>query len=324
MKTYINEKPIAVLLSMFNGSKYIIEQLQSLEQQCSNDFHVYIRDDGSNDETLKTCSDYIVEKSLFTIIDDDIGNVGVIKSFSFLAEHVKSDYYMFCDQDDIWLSDKINNIYNYACLHEKHKNEPFLVFSDLTPFEDGTSVIDTKSCSSSSFLTNINAPLDINFHNLIFRSSVWGCTTLFNKALCDLAFPCPDGIRYHDSWMAQLAYFSGEIVFYNAKDILYRIHENNNSSPSEIMRKKSLYQSFINVFSSNEKELKRITLRLNQIILAVQKTNQQNSYKFFTFCMKGGAMRRILYFIYNKGLDRKTILLSPTIFRAVFSFRRTS
>ncbi len=313
---YKNEKKIAVLLSTYNGELFIREQLQSLTVQVSTDFHVYIRDDGSSDETLTICNEFATQFPIFTIMSSIEGNIGVVQSFSRLAEHVESEYYMFCDQDDIWLPNKIDNIYKYCLENETDYNTPILCYSDLKTF-DGAKI------NEWSFLEKIKAPLNLQFDDLVFRASVWGCTVIFNKALRDLGFPCPKSIRYHDSWLTQLAFLSGTVLFYNSQDIIYRIHSNNNSNPLEIMNKKGLIKKIKNAIEPNEKEIKRLTLRINQLILAIKRADKdkQKQYHAYIKSMTSNVFIRVLYFAYSNALDKKTIFLSPTILRAVISFK---
>ncbi|HHF9279308.1 TPA: glycosyltransferase, partial [Escherichia coli] len=95
-------KSMAVLLSSYNGEKYIGEQLDSIIK-CYRDFdlHIHIRDDGSVDSTCEIIKEYISKNDSIFLYEGD--NVGVIASFLWLVENVGDyDYYAFCDQDDVW------------------------------------------------------------------------------------------------------------------------------------------------------------------------------------------------------------------------------
>ena len=98
---------IAIMLSTYNGEKYIRKQLDSLVNQSYKAYmKVFVRDDGSTDNTLSILEEYI-EKINLTIIKGE--NVGPGKSFwkLFMNQNINADYYAFCDQDDIWDSDKL-------------------------------------------------------------------------------------------------------------------------------------------------------------------------------------------------------------------------
>ena len=98
---------VAVLLSTYNGFKYIPDFFKSLELQSKKDFDLIIRDDGSSDDTMSLVTGY--RGLMNIIIIDSKGNIGPAKSFIKLLEAANGDYdyFMFADQDDWWNSDKI-------------------------------------------------------------------------------------------------------------------------------------------------------------------------------------------------------------------------
>ncbi|WP_240782926.1 glycosyltransferase [Escherichia sp. E1130] len=93
---------MAILLSSYNGEKYIREQLESIIK-CYRDFdlHIHIRDDGSVDSTCEIIKNYMSQNHSIFLYEGE--NVGVIASFLWLVKKVEDyDYYAFCDQDDVW------------------------------------------------------------------------------------------------------------------------------------------------------------------------------------------------------------------------------
>ncbi|MDZ9565364.1 glycosyltransferase, partial [Escherichia coli] len=56
---------VAILLSTYNGEKYLEEQLDSLLLQSYQDFVVYIRDDGSSDRTVNIINQYVMKDNRF-------------------------------------------------------------------------------------------------------------------------------------------------------------------------------------------------------------------------------------------------------------------
>ena len=94
-----------ILLSTYNGEKYLKEQLDSIFSQSYKNFEIITRDDGSNDETINILKSYNIK-----ILDTD-KNLGAKLSFSTLlnysVKNTDADYFMFCDQDDIWKNDMI-------------------------------------------------------------------------------------------------------------------------------------------------------------------------------------------------------------------------
>src|SRR5574344_1012028 len=103
---------VAILLSTFNGGEYIRDLILSLEAQTYNDFLLYIRDDGSSDSTLRKLGEFSITYHNVIIMHDNIKHRMAANSFRWMLENVSADYYMFCDQDDIWLPNKIEVFLN--------------------------------------------------------------------------------------------------------------------------------------------------------------------------------------------------------------------
>lgn len=321
MNIFHNDKTVAILLSTFNGQRYIEEQLDSLISQNSGDFKVFIRDDGSTDETLSICLRYEkLYSDKIIILEDNAGNIGVTQSFATLMKKVNSKLYMFCDQDDIWLPGKVGSAKNHyeKFLLESNPDDPVFFFTDLIPFKGEKKVV------SKSFLTSINVNVKPNFEDLIFSSPTWGCTCYFNNAMKRLSLPIPDYVRFHDYWMCILAYLSGKLIYIDEREILYRLHDNNNSNAASTFDRLTLSSLLTRLkkFIVGDKKGRDVLQRkLNQLVLAVEKTPDPKKYKFYR-SMTGNAFSRISYFTWTKSLSKRTIFLSPNLFMAVFKYKR--
>ena len=98
----------SIILSTYNGEKYIVEQLDSLRQQTRPADEVLIRDDCSSDNTVQTVKDYIARYQLNNwSIQKNTQNQGWKKNFSNLLTDASGDVIFPCDQDDIWHLDKV-------------------------------------------------------------------------------------------------------------------------------------------------------------------------------------------------------------------------
>jgi rhamnosyltransferase len=319
MNNIINDKYIAILLSTYNGEKYIEEQLNSLVAQTSSDFRVFIRDDGSKDNTLKICKKYEGQYGTkISILEDALGNIGVTKSFAKLMESVESELYMFCDQDDIWLPGKVDSAKRHYEEYLVNNNiEPVFFFTDLIPFKDDKRIV------AESFLTSIGVNVRPNFENLIFSSPTWGCTCFFNNKMKELALPIPEYVRFHDYWMCILAYLRGRLIFVDEKEILYRLHTSNNSNAASTFDRlsfssiKSRAKKFI---TGDEKGRDVLQRKLNQLVLALEKTSDRNNdyYK----AMTGNVFLRIIYFLWTKSLAKRSIIFSPNLLMAVIKYKK--
>ena len=93
---------VNIVLSTYNGEKFLSEQIESIQAQTFTDWQLLIRDDGSTDKTLDIITAYTLkDERIHWIDEDERKNLGVINSFYKLIKHDVADYYFFCDQDDV-------------------------------------------------------------------------------------------------------------------------------------------------------------------------------------------------------------------------------
>ncbi len=212
---------VVILLSTYNGEKYLKEQLDSLFAQSYQNFEIVARDDGSSDRTLEILREYGVE------IVESSENIGVKESFGLLLEwaleHSGGEYFMFCDQDDVWSRDKIkNSMVKMEELENSGENSALLVHSDLVVVDEELKVV------SGSFYEHQRLDYKASsFKKLLIQNIVVGCTQLFNKNLAKLCVKIPNGAIMHDWWVALVASYFGKIVFLEDKSTLYRQHNSN-------------------------------------------------------------------------------------------------
>ena len=211
-----NNYKIAVLLATYNGGKYIWEQLESLFQQSCKLFHLYVRDDGSSDDTMKIVQQFHeMFPDRVTILKDSQKHRGAAKSFMYLLENVDSEYYMFCDQDDIWMLEKIEKTLARMKEVEKvitekgtaAKNVPILVATDLGVVDEQLNLL------SESFNKDLKIDVFRKHPELIcVRHVVTGCTMMFNRAAKLASLPMSPRATMHDEWVALCVHFKGGII----------------------------------------------------------------------------------------------------------------
>ena len=223
---------ISVLLASYNGEKYIAEQLESLLRQTNQDFKVYINDDCSTDSTYGIIMDYSDRYPSKFAISQNKTNSGGAK-FNFMNMMIKhnDDCVMLCDQDDVWLPDKIE--ITLAKMKEMESaygaETPLLVHSDLR-------VVDEKlETVSPSFRIAMNA----NYHNTslrhqIIQNTLTGCTAMYNRALADLITETPPFMVMHDWWLMLTAAALGKIAPIESQTVLYRQHGNNEIGAGDV------------------------------------------------------------------------------------------
>lgn len=211
---------VIILLSTYNGEKYINTQLDSLLNQSYKNIRVLIRDDGSKDNTVSIIKKYVL------LYPDNIEliegtNVGVIKSFMELVKKYKGDseYVAFCDQDDFWEPIKIEKAINI--LDEKESKIKGYC-SNLKLVDDNLKFLNTK----------YNRELKPSFYNAIFENIVTGCTFIANNELIFLLKSKIDSINLNNilmhDWLLYIIGTSfGEVIYDENSYIQYRQHANN-------------------------------------------------------------------------------------------------
>jgi glycosyltransferase involved in cell wall biosynthesis len=217
---------VEILLSTYNGDKFLNDFLNSLLTQSYKNWKLIVRDDGSKDKTidiLESFSQKYPEK--VEIIKDSMGNLGPWKSFFHLLKYSKEKYVMFADQDDIWLPKKIEITLNKMILSEKKfgENYPILIHTDLKVVDQNLNNI------AESFwqYQNLN-PEHKSLNYLLVQNNVTGCTVMINKSLKNLINPFPTKAIMHDRWIAIVASAFGTINYVPESTILYRQHNNQN------------------------------------------------------------------------------------------------
>lgn len=207
-------------MSTYNGQDYLIEQIQSILNQTNHEWHLYIRDDGSSDKTCKIIQSFAQKYNCITFINDkNRENVGVVRSFMRLLQVIKADFYMFSDQDDVWLPNKVQITLN-RMLQCHYQSLPVCVHTNLE-------VVDN---SLKKYVSASRKLVWSSFQRLLFWNCVTGCTIMVNQKLKNMIkFKNMnyDNIYMHDWWIALIAAEFGEISFINKSTMLYRQHGNN-------------------------------------------------------------------------------------------------
>ncbi|MEC9218483.1 MAG: glycosyltransferase family 2 protein [Pseudomonadota bacterium] len=249
----ITDPKIAILLSTYNGTKYLEEQLDSILNQTYSNYVIVARDDGSYDDTIQLLNKYAKKfTDKFHLLEQDLLNLGASDSFSYLIEYVlenkqslglESAYMMFCDQDDIWSLEKIHKQIDEMLKVEKQqtgtKPIPVLIHSNLRV------VSEEKSLIAESFVHYQGLEIERNrFTNLVISNVVTGCTVFINEALARKAVPVSKEAIMHDWWLSLVASAFGKLVFIDAPLVSYRQHDANAIGAKESVKSTLVGRSF--------------------------------------------------------------------------------
>ncbi len=221
---------LAVIMSCYNGHKYIKEQIDSILAQSFSDIRLFIRDDGSSDDTPDILKSYADSDSRVELVFDEAGkpnkNKGFGGSFSSCARyalfHSDFKYMAFCDQDDYWEKDKLSTAVSFL---EKDHEKPALFASNYYICDDSLNVNGTF---------NDGNPMEkVTFQNMFFEGVFPGFTMVMNRRLAELAFNNSETsqIYYHDKWVSLICLGMGGDIHYSATPLAkYRRHSEAESS----------------------------------------------------------------------------------------------
>ena len=210
----MRKEKILVLMSTYNGEKYIREQMESILQQEDVDVHLLIRDDGSKDGTLEILRQYEDYNNAEVYQGK---NLGACQSFFDLIKNasVKYSYYAFADQDDVWQKDKLKIAIQMI---EGESSIPTLYCGSYQLTDGGLNELPQRRTS----------PKNISFGNALIESNCTGCTAVFNRKLLELSKQqIPKEAYMHDWWLYLMASAFGKVVYDETPHMMYRQHESN-------------------------------------------------------------------------------------------------
>lgn len=251
---------VAVLLSTYNGEMYLRQQIDSLLNQTYIEWHLFIRDDGSKDGTLQIIHEYRERyPSKITFFESIIGNLGCGESFMKLLENADADYYMFCDQDDVWMPFKIEvTLKKILSLENTHgKETPIGVFTDLTVVDENLNVMMPSLWKGDNRHPEYSRNL---YKQWINRHATYGCTMMINESAKSILFPYHqfEGIQgAHDTWIEYILIAKGIYDYLYTPTIYYRQHSSNVIGGKFGITEKEEIKSFLKHPSDLYRKLKK-------------------------------------------------------------------
>lgn len=202
---------VVVLMSTYNGERYVVEQLCSILEQLPPNGRILIRDDGSTDQTVVRIE--ALNEHQIKIIRGE--NIGFARSFLslLLATPQDAEMVMFSDQDDVWLPGKIERAWQHLQLLAGqpglYASAQMLVDESLRPLQ-----------------ATPPWPRGPSFPSALTENIVTGCTAAFNRSALALlqSVGVPNGVRLHDWWLYLVVSAFGTVVIDSQPTLLYRQH----------------------------------------------------------------------------------------------------
>jgi glycosyltransferase involved in cell wall biosynthesis len=222
----MNMSTVAIIMTTYNGEKYVKEQLDSILASTYQDFEIFVWDDGSRDNTLDILNNYSSLYPAKIRVFRNETNLGVTGNFLQALCRNTMDYIMFCDQDDVWKPNKTALTLRRMRHMEGQagKDTPIAVFTDATVVDQ-----DMKVLKSSFFCSNHLNPKKTDLPHILMENKLIGCTVMVNSALRKVLHcsRLPKYAKFHDWWIALIAASMGKIGFVNEGTLFYRQHSSN-------------------------------------------------------------------------------------------------
>lgn len=233
----LSESLVAILMGTMNGERFIAEQLDSLECQTHKNWVLYVSDDGSSDNTLQILKRYQARWPEGRLIVKEGPKRGFCANFLSIVcdSNIKADYYAFCDQDDVWLANKLEEAVCRIAENQVHRDKilPYLY------------------CGRTTYVSEKLTPIGISplfvfpakFRNALVQSIAGGNTMVFNQET-KLALERVGvvDVPSHDWWLYLLvSAIGGEVYYDKTPQVLYRQHDDsivgeNRSFTSKLFR----------------------------------------------------------------------------------------
>lgn len=208
---------VDVLMSTYNGEKYLVEQLESILAQTHRAMTLTIRDDGSRDSTPEILTRYAHLDARIKLSLQE--NKGVVRSFHWLLAHADPGchYYAFADQDDVWMPNKLERALSVL---SGYNGDTPLLYSTRLEYVSA----DLRHLGVSPRI--VNTPC---FCNALVQNISTGCTVVMNKAARELLLKheWPRQVLVHDWWAHIVVSAFGRVVHDDFAPIKYRQHAGN-------------------------------------------------------------------------------------------------
>ncbi len=208
-----SENPlISIVIATYNGEKFLRKQLDSLFNQTYKNLEIIAVDDCSTDETLSILNEYATQHDKFTVVQNE-NNLGYVKNFEKGFLLANGGYIAPCDQDDIWLPNKIDVLFN-------NMDDCEIAYCN-SAFIDSEDNLIGNTLSDRANFCDFDSPL-----MYVVGACAPGHAMLIKRNVVIRAMPFPI-LFSHDNWLGFIATFSGTVKLVNQVLVYYRRHDNN-------------------------------------------------------------------------------------------------
>jgi len=217
---------VSVAMAVYNGGKYLNEQMGSIINQLTDEDELVVSDNMSTDDSRDIILSYV--KLYPNIKIYECNEQGILANFENVIKHCNGDYIFLADQDDVWKENKIERV-----LEIFEGTQADLILHDCEYVDENLA-----SLHKTLFKDRRAEP---GFNRNLWYNAYQGCCMAFKKELVSMICPIPRKVAMHDQWIGLVAEKTGKVVFLEESLILYRKHKNSNSSKHIGLTKKLLY-----------------------------------------------------------------------------------
>lgn len=205
-------------MTTWNGERYLAEQIDSILTQTFDDFELLIADDASSDGTVSILQVYAARDNRIRLLKAE-SNVGLHKNLENALRQTRGDLIAICDQDDVWLSDKLERLLASMKNHSAVYSDSLLIDHAGVPL-------------GATLLQRINVRTPVTGHRavaLLRKNCVSGHALLFRRHILEIALPFRDELVF-DQQLAFVAALAGGIGYVDSALVRHRIHGENHTN----------------------------------------------------------------------------------------------
>lgn len=226
---------IDILMATYNGEKFVDKQILSIIAQTFTNWRLIVHDDGSTDKTCQIIKDFARKDVRIVFVDDDYVLKKAGLHFLYMLRFSSAPFICFCDQDDIWLENKLEKMLD--CISKTDDSKAQVVFSDAYLYYNN---IKNRRIAGKLLFSKPKSLKEILFTN----GGIHGSASIFNAKMREVLSVIAGCDVMHDHILTLIGCSFGGISFLEEKLFLYRQHSCNVTGNMEVNFFKRLYYAF--------------------------------------------------------------------------------
>lgn len=252
---------ISIAMATYNGSKFLRMQLDSILKQTLTFDEIVICDDNSEDNTLEILNEYAKNDNRFKIIINN-HNLGFKKNFEKALNLCTGNFIALCDQDDLWLPNHIETLYNNI-------GDRLLVCGDAELTDRQGNRINQRLSKIKNFNKKGDDCKSIFRFIAYYQNPFQGASMMMRREFLNIALPIPTSVKYHDVWFAHLACAMNKFIYIDKPITMYRMH-GSNASGSHVKKShwRTIFRHLIKKIPDNNR--KEVLEALNERAFKIQ------------------------------------------------------